>query len=202
MTITDAPWQDRILHDGVDRAGWKEARRSVIGASDAKILSKMESVDKYLRQKLSRREWSGNDATASGHRWEPMCLAWAGIPQNTALISSPDVVDWAATPDGITRLGASLAEVKVRHDREPSGPSLGEWRQIAWQFLCVPEAGDLHFIEAEVRDGELAHDEPVARIIYRGDPKVQQVTQQILPIAEDLIMRLRAALEMERMLGL
>lgn len=202
MTITDPSWRSRILHDGLDRAGWKEARRWVIGASDAKILSKIESVEKYLRQKLSRRDWQGNDYTASGHRWEPMCLAWAGIPPNVALIASPDVPDWAATPDGISPLAAELAEVKVRHNGRSTGPSLGEWRQISWQFLCVPEAETLHFIEAPLDpDGDL-HGEPEGRIIWRRDPKVTAVTEQIVPIAEDLIMRLRAAREIEREFGL
>lgn len=194
-------WRDRILHDGIDREGWLEARLPVIGASDAAKLSKIESVPLYLGAKLEHRDWHGNGYTESGHRWEPMMLAWAGIPENKALIHSPQEKGFAATPDGVTLTGDRLAECKAKHGKIVAGPSLGEWRQVAWQLLCVPEADELEFIWVELIDGDIRaglNGEPKHLTIKRSDPKVQEITAQILPIATDLLARLTAALAFEK----
>jgi hypothetical protein len=197
-------WQERILDDGTDRSRWEKARWPVIGASDAKSLSKIDSVEKYLAAKLKAKSFFGNGFTESGHRWEPMMLAWSGIPQNLALIHSPRETGFAATPDGIKELrgGAVLmAECKAKHGVVVDGPNLGEWRQLAWQFLCVPEAEAIVFIWAEIVDGEMRTLEPKSLTVGRDDPKILEVTDQILPIATDLLGRLRAALEFERQLA-
>jgi hypothetical protein len=197
-------WRDRILNDGTDKPSWERARWPVIGASDAKSLSKIESVDKYLAAKLKSKSFFGNGFTESGHRWEPMMLAWSGIPQNLALIHSPDEPGFAATPDGIKDLrdGAVLmAECKAKHGVVVEGPNLGEWRQLAWQFLCVPEAEAIVFIWAEIINGEMRTVEPKSLTVHRGDPKILEVTELILPIASDLLARLRTALEFERQLA-
>lgn len=193
---------DRILDDGTDREHWLTARNPVIGASDAAKLAKPESVDMYLADKLSRRQWTGNDYTASGNRWEPMMLAWAGIDANKALIHSPQEKGFAATPDGLS-IGTitRLAECKAKHGRVVNGPSLGEWRQISWQFLCVPEAEELEFVWVELIDGDIRpgmNGEPKHLTIKRDDPKVVDLTAQILPIATDLLARLTAALQFEK----
>jgi hypothetical protein len=192
---------DRILHDGVDREGWLAARIPVIGASDAAGLSKPESVDKYLAAKLAHRDWSGNDYTASGHRWEPMMLAWAGIPENKALIHSPQERGFAATPDGVTADSTRIAECKAKHNKVVDGPTLGEWRQVAWQFLVVPEAETCEWIWVELIDGELRqalNGEPKSLTIHRDDPKIVDLITAMLPIATDLLARLTHALEFER----
>ena len=195
-------WQERILDDGTNREHWLISRRPAIGASDAKHLAKMSSVHLYLADKLKRDSFHGNAYTESGNRWEPMMLAWAGLPQNKAFIHSPAEVGFAATPDGITLNGNHLAECKAKHMRIVFGPDLGEWRQIAWQFQAVPEADELTWIWAELdAGGELRadlHGEPKSLTIKRGDPKVQKLLGQILPIAHELLPRLRAALEFER----
>ena len=192
---------DRILHDGIDRAGWLTARTPVVGASDAAKLAKESSIESVLASKLTQREWNGNSYTASGHRWEPIMLAWAGIPENKALIHSPENRGFAATPDGVTADSTVIAECKAKHNKVVEGPALGEWRQVAWQFLVVPEAEMCEFIWAEIVNGEMRsvnNGEFQKLTIHRGDPKIVDLTNQILPLATDLLDRLTRALEFER----
>lgn len=185
-------WRDRIIVDGTDREAWAMARRNVIGASDAKSLSKMASVDKYLLAKLKDDgSFHGNAATAQGHRWEPMMLAWAGIPENKALIHSVITSGFAATPDGV---GDRIAECKAKHNRVVTGPTLPEKRQVAWQFLCLPEIDDLVWLWMEIDEhGEPFHDEPKYVEFHRGDAELVNLTGLMMPIATELLARLRAA---------
>jgi len=198
-------WRDRILHDGIDRAGWEAARHPVIGASDAAHFAKLASVDKYLAAKLGHGSFQGNSYTESGHRWEPMMLAWAGIPQNLALIHSPAEPGFACTPDGLLDLDGEhlvLAECKAKHMKVVDGPSTAEWRQLAFQFEVLPEATKTEFIWVELdADGEIRagrHGEPCSITVRPDNPNILKARAQILPIAVDLLPRLRAALEFER----
>ena len=200
---------DRILCDGSDRDEWKRARESVIGASDAAYLSKPESVHLYLRSKLKREVFTGNVFTDSGYRWEPLILGWAGYEHNTALYHAPDEPGFAATPDGIRADGLALAEVKVKHvtpDKRTKGPTLGEWRQLAWQFRVIPEADHIDWCWGDIDksgDGEdLIDDEPRFLRVYPDDPKIVELQRHLEPIATDLLSRLRAALAFERELDL
>lgn len=203
---------DRILDDGTNRESWKAARYPVIGASDAKILAKAESVDLYLKAKLARDVFTGNVFTENGYRWEPLILGWAGYEHNVALFHAPDEVGFAATPDGIrTTVGDSLylAEVKVKHvtrDKRTKGPTLGEWRQLAWQLRIFPEAQCVDWLWGDVDkagDGEdLIDDEPQFIRVWPDDPKIVELQAHLEPIATDLLSRLRAALAFEKELAL
>jgi len=200
---------DRILADGSSRDAWKEARFSVIGASDAAYLSKPESVHLYLASKLKRDVFTGNVFTENGYRFEPMILGWAGYEHNTALIHAPDEPGFAATPDGIRADGTAGAEVKVKHvlpTKRTKGPTLGEWRQLAWQFRVLPEFEHIDWCWGDVDkngDGEdLIDDEPAFIRVYPDDPKIVELQQHLEPIATDLLSRLRAALAFEKELSL
>jgi hypothetical protein len=191
----------RTLDDGTDRASWLAARRlAVIGASDAAKLAKLTSLDSYLAAKLAPSSFHGNDYTVSGHRWEPMMLAWAGIAGNTRLIHSPSERGFAATPDGIDIVDGRvvLAECKAKHNKVVAGPSLGEWRQLAWQFVAIPEAEYCEFIWAEIVNDEMRTDEPKHLTVPRDHPKIREVTAAIMPIAVPLLAMLRVALEAEK----
>lgn len=199
---------DRIIHDGKDRAGWEAARYGIFGASDAAGFAKITSVDKYVAAKMREEHFAGNSRTAEGHRWEPMMLAWAGIPQNTALIAHPSIPNLAATPDGLG-VGPSgelaLAECKARIRRITDGPSLGEWRQIALQLDVVPEADTLHFLWVELvgpdDNLQMRTDAPHEVVITRDHPKVIAAREQMLPIAVEAAAQLRAALEFKEALA-
>jgi hypothetical protein len=200
-------WTDRILSDGTDREQWKTARFPVIGASDAKTLAKPESVHLYLAAKLKREVFTGNVYTDNGYRWEPMILGWAGYDHNEALIHSPNEPGFAATPDGIRSDGFSGAEVKVKHvtlAKRTKGPTLGEKRQLAWQFKVLPEFEHIDWCWGEIdKNGdpdELIDDEPKFIRFYPDDPEIVSLTALIEPIAVDLLARLTAALEFERSL--
>jgi hypothetical protein len=201
---------DRILCDGSDRDEWKRARESVIGASDAARLSKPESVHLYLAGKLKREVFTGNVFSDNGYRYEPIILGWAGYEHNVALYHSPDEAGFAATPDGI-RVAPSLAlaEVKVKHvtrDKRTKGPTLAEWRQLAWQFRVIPEAEHIDWCWGDIDragDGEdLIDDEPRFLRVYPDDPKILELQHHLEPIATDLLSRLRAALAFEKELAL
>ena len=188
-------WRERILADGTDRDAWAHARRTVIGASDAKSLSKMQSVDLYLLAKLKDGHFHGTDATRQGHRWEPMMLAWAGIPENKALIHSPIERGFAATPDGV---GDVIAECKAKHNLVVTKPTLPEKRQIAWQFACLTELDRLMWLWMEIDEhGEPFHDEPKYVEFRRDDRELVDLTDRMMPIATELLARLRAARAME-----
>ena len=78
---------------------------------------------------------------------------------------------------------------------------MGEWRQVAWQFVCVPEFETIDFIWVELIDGEIRaglNGEPKHLLIKRDDPKILAATEQIMPIASDLLPRLQAALQFEK----
>lgn len=181
---------DRVLADSSNREAWLHARESVIGASDAAMLSKPESLDRYLAAKLAPA-FAGNRHTDSGNRWEPMMLAWAGIPACGLLIHHPDEIGFAATPDGAD--GVRLAECKAKEGRIITGPSLAEWRQVAWQLYCIPEAESVEWIWAETLGGDLAGREPKSITITRDHPKVRDLTARIVPIAVELLLMLRHA---------
>jgi hypothetical protein len=190
-------WHDRILDDGTDRDRWLAAREPVIGASDAAKLAKASSVESVLKAKLAPRTFHGNEYTESGHRWEPIMLGWAGIPGNVALIHSPAEPGFAATPDGIELNGSRLAECKAKHNKIVDGPTPMEWRQMAFQLYTVPEADVIEFIWAEIVNGEMRTLEPKHLTIERCHPKIQAATALILPLATDLLARLRAARQFE-----
>jgi len=199
LTVNQTSWADRILDDGTNRERWLALHGNLITASRAATLAKPESVDKYLLAILRDGQFTGNHYTEQGHRWEPMMLAWAGIPSNLALIHAPGQPGFAATPDGI---GTALAECKVKHNRVVTGPTIGEQRQVAWQFLCLPEFDTLHWLWMEVDEhGEPFHEEPKAILIHRGDSNIVDLTARILPIATDLLGRLRAARQFEQELN-
>lgn len=193
-------WQERILDDGTDRESWLRARDPLLGASDAAKFARMESVDKYVAAKLAgSRSFHGNDFTASGNRWEPMMLAWAGITPNRALIHAPGERGFAATPDGAEETRG--AECKAKHGVIVEGPSVGEWRQLAWQFVCVPEFESIEFIWVELIDGEIrngADGEPRQLTVKRDDPRIVKALDQVLPIAREVLARLTAALQFEK----
>lgn len=197
---------NRILDDGTDRDNWLVSRTPAVCASDVAKFAKLSSVHLYLADKLDRTPFHGNKYTESGNRWEPLMLAWAGMPENKALIHSPDERGFAATPDGlsITPTTGRGAECKAKHNKIVTGPTLGEWRQLSWQFVAVPEFEEIEFIWQELvidRDtGEWVPRtaEPKNLTVKRGDAKVQTTIAQVMPIATEVLARLTAALEFER----
>jgi hypothetical protein len=198
---------ERILDDGTDRDRWLASRQWVVGASDAAKLSKIDSLDSYFNSKIKASSFRGNEKTESGHTWEPLMLSWAGVAENKALIHAPDLPGVGATPDGLgLRDGLlTLAECKAKHEKIVTGPTVGEWRQLAHQLYCVPEAEGVEFIWVElVRDHNGVYqirkangEEPKSLYIPRDDPRIVAATAQILPIVLALNARLQEARRFE-----
>lgn len=194
-------WRDRVLHDGVDREGWLAARSTVITAHSAKGFARLESVEKYLLAKISADRFTGNSYTENGHLYEPMILAYLDVQPNTALIHAPGNPGFAATPDGLDTV---LAEAKVRHGKIAPNPDAGEWKQCAWQFMCVPEAEELRFGTLTlIQDGEgawvpRAKDALTSLVIPRDHPKITKAIDTIVPIAHEVLAALEVALRAQK----
>ncbi|MHA3724351.1 hypothetical protein ACXR2T_10770 [Leucobacter sp. HY1910] len=164
-----------------------------------KQYAKLTSVDKYVSAKIRPRTFYGNEVTASGHRWEPMILAYLGIPGNTAFVHAPDNPRYGCTPDGIQDEGRFiLAECKARHGVIKPNPDAGEWRQLSWQLMCFPEAELVRFGTVTLLRDE--HDQWEAREggysvldVPRDHPKIIAATEQIMPIAAQVLAALDAA---------
>lgn len=195
-------WQERILNDGTDRESWLEARSgAVIGASDAAKFAKLTSVNSYVEAKLKPSTFAGNGSTQSGNRWEPMLLAWAGVPGNKALIHHPDEPGFAATPDGIRvfELGSAgwlnLAEIKAKHNKIINGPTPAEFRQVAWQLFVIPEAEYVDWVWGELvevnGEWELRDDSPKKVTFMRTDPRIIATQNEIVPIATAVLAEIR-----------
>lgn len=200
-------WRDRIVNPGDDRLAWEGARHGFVGASDAAHYAKVASIDKYVASKLREDHFAGNERTALGHRFEPMMLAFAGIPQNTALIAHPTIAGIAATPDGVRDEpdgSVVLAECKTRIGRIAPEPSVPEWRQLALQFEVMPEATSTHFLSCTVLqeggDWFIRGDIPDEQVIPRDHPRILAARDQMLPIAIEVAARLRLALEFKEAL--
>lgn len=192
-------WRDRILNDGESRGAWLGARLSRIGASDVKQYAKLASVEKYVAAKIRPKSFFGNETTESGHRWEPMILAYLGIPENKAFVHAPKNDRFACTPDGIHDEGVfTLAEAKTRHGLIKPNPDAGEWRQLAWQLMCFPEAelvrfGTLTVLRDENGDWEARDGGYAVLDVQRDHPKILAATEQIVPIAVEVLAALDAA---------
>ena len=137
MIPTDHQLLDLVVADALlEPEKWMAARPFSIGASDAAGYAKLESVEAYVRAKLTTvaRPFAGNPFTAAGHAHEPGLMAWAGVTHNTRMFRHPEIPEFTATPDGVdvTPTGVVLlGEAKVKH-RIVTGPTPAERRQVVW----------------------------------------------------------------------
>ena len=195
-------WADRIIDDGTHRGRWETARHHIIGASDVKAYARPSSVVSYFEAKLAGRDFHGNAFTERGHEWEPVLLEHVGVPQNVALVASPDEPGFAATVDGISRDGSVLVECKIRHNKVAGGPSVPEFRQLAWQFQAIPEAHTVHFVEGELVSSALGWQMrergPQVTVIGRDDPRITDALALVRPIAVDVLALVRTHCDLER----
>lgn len=197
--MTGLEYLGRTLADSKDRASWLALHDTVIGASTAAKFAKRESVEKYVRSMLAPSTFTGNAATESGNRWEPLLLAWAGLEPNSMFIHMPREKRFAATPDGSKQTpdGLVLGEIKAKHNKVVTGPTPAEVRQVAWQLLCIPEAVAVEFVWGEIvlKDNgawDLRRD-PQTLVFTRESPQIVAVLSQVVEIAHDVIRGVEAA---------
>jgi len=193
---------ERVIADkDTDEPGWRIARESVIGASDAASFSKPESVDKYILAKLKSGRFSGNQYTEAGNVWERRMLAWAGITPSGLLVHAEDEPGFAATPDGIEVLPSGeivLVECKAIHGRVVTGPSLAFRRQMWWaQMVFGPEVRRTKFIWQELVEGAPVRLEPHIVIVERDETAITNLRVIGRPVLEGL----RAARDFQRELA-
>lgn len=192
---------DRTLADTADRESWSQIHAATIGSYAAGKFAKPGSVETYIRQIIAPREFTGNAATNSGVRWEPMLLAFAGAEPNSLFVHHPDERGFGATVDGTKRLsrGLAIVETKAKHNLIVNGPTPSEVRQMAWQMFCIPEAVEISFMWGElVRDpredgGWRLRRDPQHITYPRDHPTIAAATDLIVPIAHQVLAGVRAA---------
>lgn len=193
---------DRTLADSADRDSWLQVHDRVIGSSTAGKFAKPGSVETYVRQILSPREFRGNETTRSGNDWEPALLAAVGARPNSLFVHHPDNRRFGATIDGTKPVGDRFAivETKTKHNQVVTGPTPYELRQLAWQLFCVPEAAHAEWVWGEiVRDAaspvrwRLRRPPQMLTFTHRS-PEIIRATDLIVPIAERVLEALDAAL--------
>lgn len=197
----------RTLADSADRDSWLAVHDRVIGSSTAGKFAKPTSVETYARQILSPRAFHGNEATRSGHDWEPAILAAVCAEPNSLLIHHPDNERLAATVDGTisTATGFAICEAKTKHEKafdhlDPFNvPTPYEIRQLAFQLHVIPEAEHAVWAWAElVREPRSPVGwrlrRPVQSVIFHRDhPRIVEATTIILPISNAVLELLDAA---------
>lgn len=191
---------DRTLGDTADRDSWAHVHEKTIGSYAASSFAKPESVETYVRQIIAPRSFSGNSATRSGVRWEPMLLAWAGAEPNSLFIHHPDERGFGATVDGVIPGNPFvIVETKAKHLKIIDGPDRREIRQMAWQLHCIPEAAECRYVWGELvrddtdPDGWRLRRDPLTRIYPRDHPEIVAATALIVPIAHQVLAGVRAA---------
>ncbi len=191
---------DRTLADTADHASWRSVHDVTIGSYAAGKFAKPTSVETYIRQIIAPREFTGNAATRSGIRWEPMLLAWAGATPNTLFVHHPEERGFGATVDGtIPGDPFAIVETKAKHNVIVDGPKPAELRQMAWQLHCIPEAAECRFVWGEIvpddrEDGGWKLRRDPQTIVYpRDHPAIVAATALIVPIAHQVLAGVRAA---------
>lgn len=136
---------DRVIADkATDPAGWADARRFRIGASDAAKFAKVESTELYVRSAVlaMHKPWNGNEHSRRGHEYEPAIAGYVGLGHNERMFRSAEFDEFAATPDAIHVADAGVVvngEYKVKH-RPIKGPSAAEFRQVWWAQMVTGAA--------------------------------------------------------------
>lgn len=193
MIPSDHALLSRVVADqAVDPAGWMAARPTHIGASDAAKYAKRTSIEAYVRAKLTPSTFTGNEATAHGHLFEPAIVGFMGIPHNSRMFHHPEFEVFTATPDAIDVLpdGSIVnGEAKVKH-RRIDGPSPAEFRQVAFAQY-VTGAAYTKWAWLELDENDRPTGDP--RVILLDPLDLADVLAPVLDIAHLVADALRAA---------
>jgi hypothetical protein len=155
----------RVLSDGVDEAAWLDARRGVVTATEAKIIShgtsaaRSREAARLLKEKVSgERSFFGNHFTEWGNLREPVILAELavrfGFAPGGALYFAEECSLHAATPDAV-RVNfdglLELAEIKTsKKDVSPGSEAFvayGYEYQMQWQMYVLGAQRNLYVYE-------------------------------------------------------
>lgn len=168
----------RALFDSAtDREAWLAGHDRRIGGSDAEMLAKPESVERYVAAKLRpRKPWS-SAAVRAGNAWEPLTLDWIGATHNTVCYRSRESERFVATPDGVDvdpddPDALLLTEIKTFTGKIVDGPTPAYRREMAWQQMVVgPAVRRTRFVWRELVGGVPRELEPKV-MIYERDEKL------------------------------
>jgi hypothetical protein len=149
--IDTNPYSRAVVDKSVDEAGWLEARRRGVTATEIAKLAQGQPAARatILAEKLTgERSFFGNKYTDHGLEREPhisaRLQAQHGFTPSDVLFHAQNDFRHLATPDGILVDGSGLvtiAEIKTgKHDLDPIGPAFAKTTymdQMQWQMYVM-----------------------------------------------------------------
>jgi len=177
---------------------WLDLRENMITASDAASAigeSPYESEDAFVKKKVLRTKWAGNEATAHGTLLEPIVRDLYDQKYNRksheiGLVQHRDYPWLGASPDGVTEDGI-LVEIKCPKSRKiTSNVPKHYWPQVQLQ-LEITDLEECDFVQyrpAQIEDGVLRSPEEFVVVRVHRDrawfarvlPVLERVWQRVL----------------------
>ena len=177
---------------------WLDLRENMITASDAASAigeSPYESEDAFVKKKVLRTKWAGNEATAHGTLLEPIVREMYDQKYNRksheiGLVQHRDYPWLGASPDGVTEDGI-LVEIKCPKSRKiTSNVPKHYWPQVQLQ-LEITDLEECDFVQyrpAQIEDGVLRSPEEFVVVRVHRDrawfarvlPVLERVWQRVL----------------------
>jgi len=170
---------------------WLDLRENMITASDAASAigeSPYESEDAFVKKKVLRTKWAGNEATAHGTLLEPIVREMYDQKYNRksheiGLVQHRDYPWLGASPDGVTEDGI-LVEIKCPKSRKiTSNVPKHYWPQVQLQ-LEITDLEECDFVQyrpAQIEDGVLRSPEEFVVVRVHRD---REWFARVLPVLE------------------
>ena len=166
---------------------WLDLRENMITASDAASAigeSPYESEDAFVKKKVLRTKWAGNEATAHGTLLEPIVRDLYDQKYNRksheiGLVQHRDYPWLGASPDGVTEDGI-LVEIKCPKSRKitPNVPK-HYWPQVQLQ-LEITDLEECDFVQYKPASPEGGVEEFVVVRVHRD----REWFARVLPVLE------------------
>jgi len=153
---------------------WLDLRENMITASDAASAigeSPYESEDAFVKKKVLRTKWAGNEATAHGTLLEPIVRDLYDQKYNRksheiGLVQHRDYPWLGASPDGVTEDGI-LVEIKCPKSRKiTSNVPKHYWPQVQLQ-LEITDLEECDFVQYRPGDTESVPPKPEEFVVVR-----------------------------------
>lgn len=178
---------DRVVCDSADRDAWMIARQPGLGASDVARYANPDSIESYVRAKITHGTFTGNAHTERGHRLEGPILASHGLQQNTLMFHAVDEPLFFATPDGIKNitdgryLGAQVKTTVHAPGKRVQVPAAHR-RQMWWeQYVCGFEFSEYLVLRID-ENGIPMTLEPTVIVFERDESQIRRLISIARPV--------------------
>jgi putative phage-type endonuclease len=169
---------------------WLDLRENMITASDAASAigeSPYESEDAFVKKKVLRTKWAGNEATAHGTLLEPIVRDLYDQKYNRksheiGLVQHRDYPWLGASPDGVTEDGI-LVEIKCPKSRKiTSNVPKHYWPQVQLQ-LEITDLEECDFVQYRPGDTESVPPKAEEFVVVRVH-RDREWFARVLPVLE------------------